>query len=71
MTNDSEQKRLETEIEEERVSIADLQERVKNFVRRREDTNLVAKPEVIDELQRKIDSIKEDRPKVDPGASLT
>lgn len=71
MTNDSEQKRLETEIEEERVSIADLQERVKNFVRRREDTNLVAKPEVIDELQRKIDSIKEDRAKVDAGASLT
>lgn len=69
MTNDSEQKRLETEIEEERVSIADLQERVKNFVRRREDTNLVAKPEVIDELQRKIDSIKEDRAKVDAGAS--
>jgi ribosome recycling factor len=71
MTNDSEQKRLETEIEEQRVSIADLRERVKNFVKRREDTSLVAKSDAIGELQRKIDTIKEDRVKTGAAAAST
>jgi soluble cytochrome b562 len=63
MTNDSEQKNLETEIEKERASIADLQERVKNLVRRREDNNSGMKTEALDQLKRKIDTIKEDRAK--------
>jgi ribosome recycling factor len=71
MTNDSEQKRFETEIEEQRVSIADLRERVKNFVKRREDTSLVAKSDAIGELQRKIDTIKEDRVKTGAAAAST
>jgi hypothetical protein len=63
MTYDSERKNLETEIEKERASIADLQERVKNLVRRREDNNSGMKTEALDQLKRKIDTIKEDRAK--------
>jgi uncharacterized protein (UPF0305 family) len=59
MSNDSEYENLEAEIENQRASIAALQERVHDLVKRREEKTSVGKPEAIDELKRKIDTVKE------------
>jgi hypothetical protein len=64
MINDSEFKKLETEIEQQRASIVDLQGRVTDLVKRRLDSASTGKPEAISELQRKIDTLKEDQGKV-------
>ena len=64
MINDSESKKLETEIEDERASIVELQGRVTDLVRRRKDRASAGKPEAIWELQRKIDTFKDDQGKV-------
>lgn len=61
MTSDSGFKKLEAEIEKERESIASLQGRVKDLVKRREDHTSAAKPEALSELQRTIDTLIEDR----------
>jgi hypothetical protein len=61
MKNDSEFKKLETEIEDERASIVELQGRVTELVKRRTDSSSAGKPEAISELQRKIDTLKHEQ----------
>jgi hypothetical protein len=67
MNNDSEFKKLEAEIEKERESIASLHDRVNGLVQRRNDNTSTAKPQDVCELQRKIDTMKDERPECASG----